>query len=73
MRELPVPNGKCWCGCGEDTKPKRFCFSSHARTAESKLIHMEYGSIAALLADHGYSPFAKNLHEEYERFTKAGA
>jgi len=50
------PNGWCFCGCGEPTKPGKFFVITHDRTAEAKIIRESYGNIAGFVAAHGYSP-----------------
>ena len=51
-----LPTGLCWCGCRGKTKTGKFFLPSHDRKAEAALIKAEYGSIAELLARHGYGP-----------------
>lgn len=53
---LAHPTGKCFCGCGADTKPTAFFVPTHDRTAESRVIKEEYGSIADFVLAHGYGP-----------------
>jgi hypothetical protein len=62
------PNGECWCGCGGRTTGARaFFLPSHDRIAESTLIKLEYGSIANMLAKHGFGPGGRNLSNERAR------
>ena len=51
----PYPSGQCWCGC-KDPIGRRSLDSAHDRKAESMLIRMHYGSIADIIAAHGYGP-----------------
>jgi hypothetical protein len=67
MSVRALPRGVCWCGCGERVSARSFFVSSHDRKAESMLIQMRYGSIAQMLADHGYGPDAMNLREDFGR------
>lgn len=48
--------GLCWCGCGEEVAPGRHFVANHDRKAEAALVKLEYGSIADMLAHHGYGP-----------------
>jgi len=59
MAGKQMPIGKCWCGCGGDTKPGRFFIITHDRKAESRVLTQEYGSIADFLEAHGYQPGGK--------------
>lgn len=60
MTNRPQPTGTCWCGCGGETGPGSFVIPNHDRIAEAKVVRSEYGSIAGLLAAHGYGPGGKD-------------
>ena len=58
-----LPAGVCYCGCGARVGPNKFFVATHDRKAEANLLAAEYeGSIANLIASHGYGPGRKNLH-----------
>jgi hypothetical protein len=60
--ERAVPQGVCYCGCGTTVGPGKFFVATHDRIAEAALLAAEYeGSIANLIASHGYGPGRKNL------------
>lgn len=46
----------CWCGCGQQTAAGKHFVPGHDRKAEAALVRLEYGSIAELLAHHGFGP-----------------
>lgn len=50
------PTGMCYCGCGAATSPTAYFVVTHDLRAESRVIHDEYGSIAAFVTAHGYGP-----------------
>ena len=50
------PTGNCFCGCGAATSAKAYFVVTHDRRAESRVIHDQYGSIAAFITAHGYGP-----------------
>lgn len=50
------PTGKCFCGCGADTRAGAFFVPSHDRRAESRVIRERYGSIAGFVVAHGFGP-----------------
>ena len=55
-------DGHCWCGCGKPTSRRAFFVPSHDRKAEAAVLAIHYGgSIAQVLAAHGYGPGRKNL------------
>ena len=60
------PSGECWCGCGERVPAGSFWVLSHDRKGEGMLVRLEYGSIADMLAAHGYGPNGRNLRDEFE-------
>jgi hypothetical protein len=62
-----LPMGVCWCGCGAEVPARSFFFQGHDRKAEGMLAKLRYGSLADMLAAHGYRPGGKSLHEEYQR------
>lgn len=66
-RNRALPKGECWCGCGAQVPARSFFSSGHDRRAESMLATLRYGSLADMLAAHGYGPGAKSLYEEYQR------
>ena len=61
--EEPEKTSKCWCGCGELTKG-HFATGHDAR-AKGILLHIHYGSTAALLEEHGYGSNGDNLSERH--------
>ena len=52
--ERRIPDGKCWCGCGEDAKIGKFFKSGHDRVAETAVVKVEYGNVVEFLVAHGY-------------------
>ena len=50
------PTGLCWCGCGERTGVGKHFVIGHDRKAEVALVKVKYGSIAEMLAHHGFGP-----------------
>jgi hypothetical protein len=62
----PLPMGVCWCGCGADVPARSFFDRGHDRKAEAMLIALHYdGSVAAMLAAHGYGPGRTSLHDAF--------
>jgi hypothetical protein len=61
-----LPMGQCWCGCGVEVPARSFFAIGHDRRAESMLATLRYGSLADMLAAHGYGPGAKSLYDEYQ-------
>jgi hypothetical protein len=67
----PLPMGVCWCGCGEEVPVRSFFYRGHDRKAEAMLIAMHYdGSVAGMLAAHGYGPGKESLHDAFRDFTE---
>lgn len=54
--DIPVEStGLCWCGCGTKVGFGRFFAQGHDKKAEGALLDVAYdGSVAALLAAHGF-------------------
>ena len=50
------PTGLCWCGCGGEAAKGKFFLPNHDRKAEAARVVVAYGSIADMLADHGFGP-----------------
>ena len=50
------PTGKCWCGCGGETRPGSYFLPGHDTQARAALEKREYGNLANMLAHHGFSP-----------------
>lgn len=51
------PTGRCHCGCGEQVGFGRYFATGHDKMSESAFVAVHHqGSIAQLLADHGYGP-----------------
>ena len=48
--------GRCWCGYGSPTGEGKHFVRYHDRKAEAALVKVEYGSIADMLAHHGFGP-----------------
>ena len=48
--------GLCWCECGSPTAEGKHFVQYHDRKAEAALVEAEYGSIADMLAHHGFGP-----------------
>ena len=65
LRPDPEKTGKCYCGCGEPANKDKHFRSNHDSTALAKFLHIHYGSIAALLAEHGYGPSGVSLFERH--------
>lgn len=61
-----IPNGECWCGCGEDAGIGSFFKPGHDKRAESMLLRMRYGSVAGFLDAYGFGPGRRNLKQEYD-------
>lgn len=62
--DIPSPNGLCFCGCGTAVNTGVYFSQGHDKKAEGDLnaiLHKD--SVAKRLADCGYGPGAKNLHE----------
>jgi hypothetical protein len=55
-----TPTGTCWCGCEQPTKAGAFFLTGHDKTAESAVIQVEYGSVAAFIVQHRYGPDGRN-------------
>jgi len=59
-----TPTGTCWCGCGSKVSPGAFFLTGHDKKATGDLDAIRHGgSVAQRLADHGYGPDGRNLHE----------
>ena len=43
------PNGTCFCGCGETTRPGKFFVITHDRRAEARVIRERFGDIATFV------------------------
>jgi len=56
----PLPTGECWCGCGAETPVGSFFSPGHDKTAESRVISEQYGTVADFLVAHGYQPAGEN-------------
>lgn len=56
----PLPTGECWCGCGTETPVGSFFAKGHDKTAESRVISEQYGTVADFLVEHGYHPGGKH-------------
>lgn len=68
----PLPAGVCWCGCGAVVPARSFFRSGHDRRAEAMLKTIHYGSVADMLAAHGYGPGATNLQERLSSLEEEG-
>jgi hypothetical protein len=66
----PLPMGVCWCGCGTEVPARSFFHRGHDRKAEGMLKTLHYGSVADLLAAHGYGP-ENSLHMKTWAYEKA--
>lgn len=62
---LPL-TGECWCGCSSPVGPESYFASGHDRYAESAVIKMVYGGVAAFLEAHDFGPSGRNLRQEYD-------
>ena len=60
----PKKVDQCYCGCGGSTDG-HFHSPGGDSTAMSKFQDLHYGSIAALLVEHGYGPNGNNLSEKH--------
>ena len=67
-----VPNGQCWCGCGESVSRGAFFLPGHDRRAEAAVVKVEYGTVPDLLVAHGYGPNGKSAAEELRKFQQRG-
>jgi hypothetical protein len=72
MVERLIPTGECWCGCGEETSRGAFFVSGHDKRAESAVVKVVYGSVPALLVEHGFGPGGRNASEELRRYQQSG-
>src|SRR4051794_32458118 len=62
LMERALPQGVCYCGCDTPIDSNKFFVPTHDRIAEARLLAAEYdGSIANLIASHGYGPHKKSL------------
>ena len=64
--ERVLPMGECWCGCGTEVSVRSFFAAGHDRRAESMLAALEYGSLADMLAAHGYGPGRTSLYDAFQ-------
>ena len=60
----PRPQGKCWCGCGNEPKAEAFFLPGHDRAAEAAVVTLVYGSIPKFLSEHGFGPDARSAIKE---------
>lgn len=67
-----IPTGKCWCGCGEETKVGAFFVAGHDKRAEAAVVKTVYGSVPGLLVAHGFGPGGKSADEELRRYQEDG-
>jgi hypothetical protein len=58
-----LPTGECWCGCGAETRIGSFFLQGHDKTAESRAIELEYGSVPDFLYSLGFAPGGKRWAE----------
>lgn len=64
MARKPQPNGRCWCGCGGETK--RFFLPGHDSVALFSALRTEYGDVPGFLNAHGYGPQTRSLSNSSE-------
>ncbi len=51
------PNGRCFCGCTKKPGYGRFFVQGHDKVAEAAFLAIHHGgTVAQMLADHGYGP-----------------
>ena len=67
----PQKTGRCWCGCGKESKTGYFA-PGHDRRAEGKLAEMHYGGKAQMLECYGYGANGRNLSEEFAKWESSG-
>jgi hypothetical protein len=67
-----LPTGECWCGCGTETPIGSFFAAGHDKVAESAVILVKYGGVAAFLREHGFGPGGRNPREELENWRTNG-
>lgn len=79
MDELPrdragrlLPTGECWCGCGMKVSFRNFFAPGHDKRAESAVINIEYGGVAAFLVNHGFGPGGRNAQKEMDVWRREG-
>jgi hypothetical protein len=66
-RHKPLhPPDECWCGCGAEIPRGKFFKPGHDKRAESAVIAVQYGSVAAFLDAHGFGPGRRNAMREWE-------
>ena len=61
--DVPYPDGKCWCGCGETTGRGSYFRQGTDRRAEKWLMRLHYGEVVEMLWSHGYGPGRKNVRQ----------
>ena len=66
-REVPPPDGRCWCGCSERPSRGSYFKPGHDSFAQNKVREMVYGNVVEFLVTHGYGPDHKNVREEWRR------
>jgi hypothetical protein len=53
----------CWCGCKTEIGDSSFFARGHDKLAEAALLAAKYdGTVARLLAEHGYGPDNSVIH-----------
>lgn len=67
-----LPTGECWCGCGAETPIGSFFAAGHDKVAESAVILVKYGGVAAFLHEHGFGPGGRNPRKELEKWRSNG-
>ncbi len=63
-----IPDGRCLCGCGDETRIGSFFRSGHDTRAASWLIQMKFGNVPGFLDEFGYGPGGNNLKDEFENW-----
>jgi hypothetical protein len=54
------------------TSEGNFFLPGHDKVAESAVINVEYGSVAAFLLEHDYGPAGKNPRHELDGWRRRG-
>ena len=56
MAKRLLPNGQCWCGCGQQIDLGSFFAPGHDKRAEARLIMEVFGGVPQFLVAFGYGP-----------------
>jgi hypothetical protein len=68
MAKRLIPDGSCWCGCGDEPALGSFFRPGHDKFAESAVIEIEYGTVVDFIDHHGFGPGKKSARRELARY-----